>query len=839
MKSTPMLDQYHRLKAQNPTALLFFRLGDFYELFEEDAVLAAPLLDVQLTSRDGVIPMCGVPYHAVSQYLRKLVDQGHVVAIAEQMEEPQNGKGLVQRQIVRVVSPGTYISEDADDQPRLAVLYGDRQGWALAVAEVGTGQVYLTEAMGSDTGAILAEWDRWKPAEYLTNLHLSLSGMAIADNSWFGRLSGEVERELAQGFGTPSVTGWGLADKPRAQRALIVLWRYVERTQHRRPDHLRNVRLYQVQEGLELPPHVLEQLDVITPTGLSLQKSLDRTLTPMGSQLLKLWLQRPLNQLPLIQQRHRVVQWAVQYPEKRRHLREILSAIGDLAKRVSRLSLGYGAPRDLGGIRQALLGAVAFGTHAAQYGLMSLWPLDILEDGAISTLSLHLSQLNETLPLRFEDGNVVRDDADPTIGRLRALLQQERESLAKLEAGERERTGIRSLKVGYHRSFGYFWEVSKGQIKMVPADWIRRQTMTNAERYTSESLRNAEQTLIAAEVQLGDAERAWLDKILDTVLSHQALLLEISNRLAEVDVLLSLADVAADQRYVSPQWIEGQDASLSVSQMRHPVLERIADYVPNDLVIQPSVRTVIITGPNMGGKSTFMRALALNIILAHLGSMVAAQEMILPLCDGIYARIGADDNIMRGQSTFMVEMEEMAWILRHATARSLVLLDELGRGTSTFDGMAIARAVLERLAQSQGPIVLFATHYHELTELAQVNPSITNLTVEVLTGKGRQLVFTHRVLEGVASQSYGIQVAQMAGLPQSVIARARHYLDEWESALPNRTTSVEQVTLFAPDPVAEELRRTIAMLDIDELSPRDAWQWIAEWHTRLTREEEQ
>lgn len=836
-KSTPMLDQYHRLKQQNPDALLLFRLGDFYELFEEDAILAAPVLDVQLTSRDGAIPMCGVPHHAINQYLRKLVDHGYIVAIAEQMEDPRLTKGLVDREVVRTVSPGTFVPEDSNDNPRLAVLYGDRRGgWGLAVAEVATGQVYVTESEAKDTGAIVQEWDRWQPSEYLTNVNLSLPGMAIVDDAWFKRIDRDVEQELSRGFGTPSLSGWGLTEKPRAQRALLVLWRYVEKTQHRAPDHLRQVHWYQLDQGLELSPQLLTQLDIVSKTGPSLYNALNETVTPMGAQLLKLWLERPLRQLDEIARRHQAIVYGVANPVARRHLREILATSGDLAKCVARLNLGYGAPRDLAGIRHALIAASKLAAAVRKHGFNGMWSLEVLDDPVIAELLGPLNQLEETLPARFDDGGLIRDDADPRIGELRRLLQDQRESMAALEAEERERTGIRNLKIGYHRTFGYFFEVTRGQTRLIPDDWHRRQTMTNAERFTSERLRALEQQVDQTQLELAEAETNRVQAIMGTVLGQQQALMQLSQRFAEVDVLFTLAEVAEGYGYVSPKWVTEPGHPFLISGMRHPVLERITQYVPNDLAVHDPTRTLIITGPNMGGKSTYMRAVALNLVLAHMGSLVAAEAMSLPLFDGIYARIGADDNIMRGQSTFMVEMEEMAWILRHASTQSLVILDELGRGTSTFDGMALARAVLERLAQNTGPIVLFATHYHELTDLQETNPCVANLTVEVLTRKGRQLVFTHRVLEGIASQSYGIDVAQMAGLPQSVIARARHYLEEWENALPRRASPVQQVTLFGPDPVALELRRTLAAIDVDELSPRDAWQWIAEWHARLQRE---
>lgn len=834
-KTTPMLDQYRRLKAEHPTSFLFFRLGDFYELFEEDAVVGAPLLDVQLTSRDGVIPMCGVPHHALDLYLKKLVSQGKSVAIAEQVEDPASAKGLVDRKIVRLVSPGTYISDEPDQEPSIAAVYRDRHGWGLAVGELGTGRVYVTESDDPNPELLIAEWDRWKPTEFLTNWDVPLAGIRIGETSWFRGLGPHIEETLAAKLGTPTLTGWGLKNKRHAQYAWFVLWRYLETTQHRPVDHLDQIEVYDLHEGLELPPRLLSQLDIIRNGGPSLYSVLNQTVTPMGGALLRIWLQRPLNQIDTIQHRHQVVRWAYEHSVTRTELQETMAQIGDLGKRMARITLGYATPRDLGILRQSLDRTPRLDALCRSTELAELWPVSIFHDPSWDTLRDVLGALQDTLPTRFEDGDLIRDESDTKIAEYRRLVQHQRETLVDLERQERDRTGLRTLKVGYHRSFGYYWEVSHNQSQKVPSDWIRRQTMTHVMRYTSDSLRQLEQAISEAEDLLRQREQEWVKRIITTVLECRTQVLELTHRVAELDVLLALAAAAADHGYQSPVWqTDPEDRCLHAVAMRHPVLETLTDYVPQDISLNASQRGVIITGPNMGGKSTFMRALALNVILSHIGSMVAATHFQLPPFDGLYARMGADDDIMRGQSTFMVEMEEMAWILRHASTNSLVLLDELGRGTSTFDGMAIARAVLERLGSADAPWVLFATHYHELTDMTVRNQRLSNLTVEVVSSRNHQLVFTHRIVPGVASQSYGVDVAQMAGIPQSIIARARHYLTQWETAVPTRTEPIEQVTLFAPDPVGDELRHTLEHLDVDALSPRDAWQWVAEWHHRLT-----
>ncbi|POB11545.1 DNA mismatch repair protein MutS [Sulfobacillus sp. hq2] len=844
VKTTPMQEQYQRLKKENPEALLFFRLGDFYELFGDDATVAAPILDVQLTTRDKVTPMCGVPYHAVDQYLKRLIDAGFTVAIAEQTEDPKQAKGLVERQIIRVVSPGTYIGENDQTPARLAVIYATKKEWALAVAELATGTIYLSEQRMGRLAAeqVTEQWAHWRPQEYLSNWPepLTLSGHLIESAPWFALVPNRREQEafLAAKLGTQTLSGWGLAEHEAAQAAVYVLWRYVTRLERQDPIHLSYIAWIKPGDTMAVSARTLRQLNVFSDNGPSLLSVLDKTCTPMGKRQLMAWLERPLASLIRIQKRQRAIAGWMDKPLIRDALRQQIRPIGDLAKRVSRVALGLASPKDLIAIRTGLQQVQAV------YQIIQPLPSDFQGEVArpgergVSEILTHMAILHDDPPVKWDEGGLIREGADARIDRYRALLSHQREALAQLEQSERERSGIKSLKVGYHRTFGYYLEVSHGQAHKVPDDWRRRQTMANAERFTSDSLLELERTIVEAETELKTYEYQKASEVLATIREASALLNDVARWLGEMDALTALAEVSVQRHYYLPQWNDdAQDRHLKLNGLRHPVLETFTQhFVPTHVEFPDSLRLALITGPNMGGKSTFMRAVALNVLLAHIGAPVACKEMQLPLFTGLYTRIGADDDIYRGQSTFMVEMEEMAWILRQSQRDSLVILDELGRGTSTFDGMAIAQAVAERLSAEPSPLTLFATHYHELTRLAETRERVSNLSVEVahdaLSG---QLVFTHRVITGAASRSYGVEVAELAGLPKTLLTRARHLLAQWEEHSRELTEPLQQVTWFQPDPMGEELLTALAAIDPDDLSPREAWAWITDWLERIRR----
>lgn len=826
--TTPMMEQYQRLKADHPDALLMFRLGDFYELFDEDARIAAPLLDVQLTTRDGIIPMCGVPHHALMVYVAKLMRAGMSVALAEQMEDPRHAKGLVDRQVVRTFSPGTFVAEDSPVVPRFAVLYRDGRGWALAVAELATGVLFVTGAEGFAEERVVEEWDYWQPDELLSNW--SIEGMKgvgrrIEGEQWFRGLKAGValERDLAERLGTASLSSWGLEGEVRWQKALAVLLRYLDFSQKRRIQHWSAVHVVEPKGGLRLSPHALASLDVVADAGPDLYGVLNRTRTPMGARRLYWWTTRPLSDEAAIRKRgHRIQRWQLASLPAAEVI-ERLGGVGDMGRRIARLSLGLGFPRDLIAIR------VALGAYQQIRQIASELGDEVLPDNpSLRTLEQALAELAEPAPPRWDGGGLFLTGVEPALDRARQLAENQRLALADLEQRERERSGIRTLKVGYHRTFGYYLEVTRSQVDKVPDDWRKRQTMTKSERYTSDSLLAMEAEILSAEERALALEQEKISALLDQVTTLSSELNRAAEYLAEVDVVTALARVATERRWVWPEW--GEDGVVpSFQGLRHPVLETVIDnYVPTDFAPDPTKRMMVITGPNMGGKSTFMRAVALGVWLAHMGMALPADTARVGLADGIYTRIGAGDHLFRGQSTFMAELEDVALILRRATRHSLVLLDELGRGTSTYDGLAIATAVVEYLAESEGPFTLFATHYHELTELAERRQTVQNWTVEVVLHANRDLVFSHRVIPGCSDRSYGIDVARLAGLPRTVLERAQRALTRWEAANPKAPT-VEQLSLMAPNPVASEMLRALNRLDLDDLSPRQAWEWLWEW----------
>ncbi len=842
VRSTPMLDQYQRLRDANPDALLFFRLGDFYELFGEDAQVAAPILDVQLTTRDKITPMCGVPYHAVDQYLRKLVDAGMTVAIAEQVEDPREAKGLVERKIIRVVSPGTFVDDGSRTPARFAVLFADKREWALAIVELATGTVHLAGEKRTTRSAMVIEeeWERWHPQEYLSNWPdpLELKGRQVKQGRWLqvSMSGGELERFLAEKLGTQSLSAWGLAHHGAAQSAVYILWRYLTHMEQQEPVHLTHVVWSNPKESMLVSAKTLRQLHVFSEDGPSLLSILNDTQTPMGSRLLQSWLERPLTSVAAIRLREQAIGTWMDEVFSRSKTRELLSPVGDLSKQVSRVAMGLATPKDLLGIREGI--RVARELHEvvgtlpphAQGAFPDFEGLKAMEDS--------LASLKSDVPVKWDEGGLIQDGLDETIDRYRSLVTHQREALAQLEHDEKERSGIKTLKVGYHRTFGYYLEVSRGQVAHVPEDWRRRQTMANAERFTSDALLELERAILDADDKLKSYEYAQGMELLEMVRQASGMLNDLARWLGQIDVFAALAAVSLRRHYRMPVWQEGDgERALIMTGLRHPIMESMTqDFVPSSLQLASEVRVALITGPNMGGKSTFMRAVALNVLLAHIGAPVACEHMELSVFEGVFARIGADDDIYRGQSTFMVEMEEMAWILRQSTPRSLIVLDELGRGTSTFDGMAIAQAVVERLSAEQGPLTLFATHYHELTGLPATRPGVINCSVEVAhDGMSGQLVFTHQIVAGPASRSYGVEVAELAGLPKTVLSRARHLLAEWESRTREMTEPVQQVTLFNPDPIGAELTAALAALDADEISPREAWTFLSDWSGRVKR----
>ncbi len=835
--ATPMMAQYQRLKEEHQDALLMFRLGDFYELFGEDAKVAAPILDVQLTSRDGVMPMCGVPHHALMNYLQRLIKAGKTVALAEQMEDPRQAKGLVERQVVRVFSPGTFITEDSIETPRFAVFYRDARGVALAMAELATGMLFVCEADANLEDQVREEWSSWHPDETLANWVIpeESGGRQIEGEHWFrGIKSGAaLERELAERLGTASLSSWGLESAMRGQKALAVLIRYLDFSQKRRIQHWSAVQVVQPRGGMRLSPHALTSLDVIGDgQGPDLYGVLNQTRTPMGARRLEWWLRHPLVDREAIGARSQRIQTWQANALARAAVVEALGSVGDMGRKISRLSLDLGFPRDLIALRTALWSYHTVVERARALGD----EVPDLDSAIECELEPFLGQLADPAPARWDAGNLFAEGVDAALDRARSLAQDHRSQLAALEQRERDGSGIRSVKIGYHRAFGYFLEVSRSQLEKVPAHWHKRQTMTKSERYTSDDLLALEVEILESHERSLAMEREKINLLLTKLTELAAELNRAAEYLAELDVVTALAGVAQKQRWVWPGWNE-ENIVPQFWGLRHAVLDTvIADYVPTDFVPDRSKRLIVMTGANMGGKSTFMRALALAVWLAQMGMAVPAERALMGVLDGIYTRIGADDHLFRGQSTFMAELEDVALILRRASTRSLVLLDELGRGTSTYDGLAIASAVVDYLAEDPGPLTLFATHYHELTGLAERRSSVQNWTTEVVTQPDGSLTFSHRMLPGAADRSYGLDVARLAGLPRSVLEKAHRAMSEWQS-LPIKPYVVEPGLAQARDQHAIALKKALLDLDLDELSPRQAWLWLAEWKARTASED--
>lgn len=836
-KSTPMLEQYWRLKAEVPQALLLFRLGDFYELFEEDARIASSLLDLQLTSRDGRVAMCGIPYHALNQYAPRLLKAGHVVAIAEQMEDPATTRGLVDRQIVRVLTAGTVIPDDDIGNPRLGMLYHVRKAWVAVVIELSSGTIHVAEALDRDWERLRELWEVWHPDEYLANVD------PPQDGQWGRRIDAtpflkrwdpiQLERHLNETWGISGLRRFGLDGHAAAQEALAALWSYMRGLQRQAPIHLTDIWVHRLSGEMMLSARALKQLDVLEGSH-SLWERLNECRTPMGARRLREWLAHPLYDEAAIHGRQSAVQAFIDTPQERYQVRQALAEVGDFSRRLARLVMGSGRPRDIQGIHEALSQVPILWELVHDRGIWMMPDNPGLD--ALHQWAKELDVLNDPVPARFDESPLIRCGIDPTIDRYREILTDHRQALVALESQERERSGMKSLRVGYHRTFGYYLEVTKSQAKTPPADWQRRQTTTHTERYVSDSLRELENQIQEAQARLITEEKAWANKLQSFVVEHGKPLSALATWLADVDVLQALAEAAVKWHYTCPRGID-ETSPVQIQGMRHPVLEGVLDdYVTSDIELADGHAALVVTGPNMGGKSTFMRALAQNVIMAQIGGFVAASQWSLPLFDAILTRIGAHDDLVRGQSTFMVEMQDVAEILHDASERSLVLLDELGRGTSTYDGLAIAQAVVERLAMPNCPLTIFATHYHELTALAEANPRIQNWTAEVLqTSDGP--VFTHRVIPGRASRSYGIEVARQAGLPMAVVRRAQNYLDELSvHAQKPHVESDQQLTFYSPDPVFDELKASLLNVQPDDLSPREAWLWMAQWHARLSQE---
>ncbi|GAB4208577.1 MAG: DNA mismatch repair protein MutS [Sandaracinaceae bacterium] len=852
-KRSPAMQQFFRAKEQYPDALLFFRMGDFYELFHEDAVVAARALDLTLTSRskaaDGQdIPMAGVPHHAASSYLARLLEKGFRVAICEQMADPATVKGIVPREVVRVVTPGLAVDPDAMPERAdnwLVVACGDAEGVVVAALELSRSTARVT--LLRDEAELLAELTRSEAREVLVD---GISeGTLDAIRAVFPRTRVAAAPSPAEAALPRAVGSARLAELDARARA--ALSRAVAYAQAAHPlAELRIDSIDRAEPGatLVLDEPAIRNLELLRTLGGekegALLHALDDTRTAMGARLLRRRIVRPLADVAQIRRRLDDVQRLVEDHPLRDALRAGLGHVGDLERLVTRAELGLATPREVGAVRSTLRAAVELAAQVrsgacveATLGAAAIAPPGDLGEALLARLE---ATLEDELPLVASQGGIVRRGADARVDEARALANDGRDVLLELEARERDRSGIASLKIGFTRVFGYYVEVTRANLKNVPAHFRRKQTVANGERYTTDELEDLERRILGAEDRMRALELEIFERMRREVAAEAPVLRRVASWLAELDVTVCLADLAVRRGYVRPEVDDGSVLELIGS--RHPVVELALPagaFVPNDVALDAAgARMWVVTGPNMAGKSTVMRQVALNVILAQMGSYVPCERARVGLVDRIYTRVGASDNLTRGQSTFMVEMSETAALLRGATTRSLVLLDEIGRGTSTYDGLAIARAVAEHLVDRVRCRALFATHYHELCELEAARPgAVRNYNATAREHDG-EIVFLHRVVPGGANRSYGVAVARLAGLPDEVVARARALLFSLEAKGAEGT----QLALFGPpspaepptlDPRARAVVDEIIALELERTTPLEAFAKLLEWVQRL------
>jgi len=826
---TPMMQQFLRIKAEHPDKLLFYRMGDFYELFYDDAERAAGLLDITLTTRGESagqpIPMAGVPYHSVEGYLARLMRLGESVAICEQIGDPATSKGPVERQVVRIVTPGTVTDDALLEERRdnlLTALTAAEGRYGLATLDLTSGRFTVLEVEGDE--ALAGELERLRPAELLV---ADETAAPVAEQPGLKRLppwhfeEATAHRLLCEQFGTRDLTGFGCEAMALAVAAAGALLHYVRETQRTALPHLRGLAVEDRDESVVLDAASRRNLELESSLagnpGNTLAGVMDRTVTPMGSRLLRRWLNRPLREHDALRQRQRAVE-ALLEGAGHDGLRALLRQVGDIERILARVALKSARPRDLAQLRTAL------GTlPELQEGLAGIdAPRLQALAGRIGPFPEVHAELEraviESPPALVRDGGVIAPGYDGELDELRALRENAGDYLVELEERERARTGIATLKVGYNRVHGYYIEVGRSHAEKVPDDYIRRQTLKAAERYILPELKAFEDKVLSASERALAREKALYDALLERLGEDLAALQEAAAALAELDALANLAERAEALALVRPELVT--EPALSITGGRHPVVEQVMDtpFIPNDLQMGDGRRMLVITGPNMGGKSTYMRQTALIVILAHIGSFVPADSAVLGPVDRVFTRIGASDDLAGGRSTFMVEMVETANILNNATEHSLVLMDEIGRGTGSYDGLALAWACAGWLANNIGAYTLFATHYFELTTLAEQLANACNVHLDAVE-HGDRIIFMHSVKDGPASRSYGLQVAQLAGVPAAVIEQARRRLREMEEVPAATESGQPQEDLFEQrHPLLEE----VAQLDPDRVSPREA-----------------
>jgi DNA mismatch repair protein MutS len=921
--TTPLMQQYHAVKKQHPGALLLFRLGDFYELFYDDAVVASRLLQITLTARNKekgqAVPMCGVPYHAAENYIARLIRAGHKVAICEQMEVPGSGKKIVRREVIRVLTPGTasgaglvgakennYLAAVARSVATGVAAGAGAQAGArgnargaepvigLAFVDLSTGEFRATEFSGEKAEARLRdELGILRPREVLLARAVTLFPVTMpAEMDGLGAVETRLDewvfeanyatRILEQHFRVATLEGFGLNGHASATAAAGALVHYLRETSaigartaedsvtnpSLRPagaglEHLDRIAYYEQQDSMILDAVTVRNLELVEPSAgddasATLLKAIDETATGMGARLLRGWILRPEISLAEIEDRLNAVGELKSRTVEREEIHRTLEGILDLERLTSRITLGVATPRDLLALRQSLekipvlrglLDPLVTAAAAPDHGRLAALREQL--DEMADVREMIARGIADDPPAVASDPGVIRRGFNAELDELHDITKQGRQIIASMEERERKRTGIGSLKIRYNQIFGFYIEISKPNLHLAPADYERKQTLVNAERFTSTELKEHERKVLSAEERVLEIERRLYMEIREAIAREAGRLRRVAAGIAQLDVLVNFARIAASRNYSRPEFTEsslgkkGKRGLLMIASGRHPVIEKLLEergerFVPNDLYLDDEAQfLLLITGPNMGGKSTYLRQAALISILAQMGSFVPAASANLPLLDRVFTRIGASDNLARGRSTFLVEMSEVAAILNTATAASLVLLDEVGRGTATFDGLSIAWAVVEALHSGARPRTLFATHYHELTELEQLLPGVRNVHVSVQEA-GNEIIFLRRVEAGSANKSYGIEVARLAGLPGDVIARAREILRRHEQSeekltaelSPGAGAAVQEQTHFAAidASVVEALRSA----DLNKLTPLEAMNLLAALQKQLS-----
>ena len=856
---TPMMTQYLKTKEEYEDCILFYRLGDFYEMFFDDAIKASKELEITLTGKDCGLseraPMCGVPFHSASVYIAKLIEKGYKVAICEQVEDPKTAKGIVKREVIRVVTPGTVVDEELLDEKNnnyLAVIYSHRDKYGFAVSDISTGEIYTTEISGADEA--LNEIARYEPKEILLNsdaaeklsaqveLRFHITPDECTDDFFE---NSEFEKNILQQFGKNSLSEIALDTKTYAVRAVGAMIAYLEHTQKTSLTYLNTINTYEVNQYMDIDVNTRRNLEITETMRDKVKRGsllwvIDNTETSMGARLLKQWIEKPLINPIEINKRLYSVKELTENIMLRDDLSAVLSGTYDISRIISRISLGTVTPKDLIALKMTLLQLPELEYTLSNVKSPMLGDMrknfDLLED----VCDLLERAINDEPPALLRDGNVIKEGFNEEIDNLRIAMRDGKKWLAALENEERESTGISKLKVGYNKVFGYYIEVTKSAIKDVPDYYIRKQTLANCERYITPKLKEIENTILGASEKIVTLESYVFEQVRTSVSEEIERLKNAAHIIATTDVLLSLAQTAYKNNFTMPEISD--NGKIEITDGRHPVVEKMSKnsmFVPNDTLLNnDDDRMIIITGPNMAGKSTYMRQVALITLMAQIGSFVPAKSAKIGIVDKIFTRVGASDDISSGQSTFMLEMTEVSHILKNATSKSLIILDEIGRGTSTFDGLSIAWAVVEYIQNKHkiGAKTLFATHYHELTELEEELDGVKNYRIAVKK-RGDDITFLRKIVRGGADDSYGIEVAALAGVPKEVINGAKKILKKIENdeiVVEHTAKKHEDTTnqIGFGDGIANEIADELKNMDVTTYTPIEAMNKLYELANR-------